>query len=59
MGKQVWIDAGLENPPDKLDNQWAQSINNILDDSIPNPRHDKQEYCNLSWRRVWEWNKAM
>lgn len=36
MGKQVRIDAGLGNPPNKFNNQRAESMNSVLKESLGN-----------------------
>lgn len=34
MGREKRVDAGLGNPPNKFDNQRAESMNNVLKESL-------------------------
>ena len=52
MGKEVRIAAGLGNPPNKFDNQRAESINNILKDSIGNQFVDQSAVHDMVYENV-------
>lgn len=34
MGREIRVAAGLGNPPNKFDNQRAESMNNVLKESL-------------------------
>lgn len=52
MGKDVRIEAGLGNPPHKYDNQRAESINNVLKESIGNQYVDQSAVHGLVYENI-------
>ena len=52
MGKRIRMEAGLGNPPNKFDNQRAESINNILKDAIGNQYVDQSAVNDMVYENV-------
>lgn len=52
MGKRIRVEAGLGNPPNKYDNQRAESINNVLKEAIGNQYVDQSAVHDLIYENV-------
>ncbi|XP_076081037.1 uncharacterized protein LOC143051939 [Mytilus galloprovincialis] len=52
MGREVRVNAGLGNPPNKYENQRAESMNSVLKESIGGKFTDQASVHDLVYRKV-------